>query len=237
MPPTAAADATRVLLLQRHDLELGVRRWQQRLPRPGAIGSASDILDSISGALWLELAACAKPVEQRQRCLRRVLYHEFERDWRRPYVGLDSALPKLSVPQVSPESWLGPIDVSLDLPSHLLAWAHSYLDLGGPQGRLDRGAALCGSRRQTRLRNSAIFNNLADGRFRRDLQRRAARLLSAAALDGASPVHRQEAGAILCILKMLQPTPELTAMRQAVSNIVAQRKLADHAGTAESANA
>lgn len=237
MPPTAAADATRVLRLQRHDLELGVRRWQHRLPRPMALGDAADILDSIAGALWLELAACTEPLEERHRCLRRVLYHEFERGWRHPNVGLDSALLKVADSAATTDSFQEPLREFLDLPSHLFAWAQSYLELGGPQGRLDRGVALCGSRRQTRLRNSALFDALADGHFRRNLQKRAARLLSAAALDGAVQAHRQEARAILCMLKMLQATPELQAMRQAVSNIVAPRKPADHAGTAESANA
>lgn len=231
MPPTPAADATRVLLLQRPEMELAVSRWQQRLPRGRQLGSAAEILDSITGALWLELAACAKPMEQRQRCLRRTLYFEFERGWRRTCVGLESTSNYLASPK--PPQFA----TTLELPNHLLPWALSYLQSGGPQGRLDRGTALCGSRRQTRLRNSALFHALADGRFERNLRQRAARLLTAAAVDGANSAHRQEARAILCMLKMLEPSPGLVAMRQAVSNIAALRKPADHAGTAESANA
>ncbi|MCP4094540.1 MAG: hypothetical protein GY747_13975 [Planctomycetes bacterium] len=222
MPPTSAADATRVLLLQRPDLELAVQRWRQRLPRPEALGSATDILDDLAGALWLELAACAKPMEQRYRCLRRVLYREHECGWRLPYVGLGATLssPLSSAPPPQPAT--GSAAEELDLPRHLWAWAQSYLDQGGPQGRLDYGAALCGSRRLTRLRNSALFKALADGRYVADLRKRAARLLSAAAIDGAHKAHRKEARAILCMLKMLEPTAEHSVMRLALSRIAAQ---------------
>ncbi|MDP7062385.1 MAG: hypothetical protein QF489_05555 [Planctomycetota bacterium] len=237
MPSTPAADATGFLLLQRADLERAVQRWRQRLPRPEALGTAAEIFESILGALWLELEACAKPMGNRHRCLRRVLYREYESSWRRSQVAIDHVTPWLAAPFSPDEPPLGSAAAELELPAHLLPWAEQYLRSGGPQGRLDCGTRLCGSRRHTRLRNSALFHALADGRFIADLHKRSARLMAAATVEGATPHLRLEARAILCMLKMLEPRPALTAMRDAVSNIAAARTPADHAGKVESANA
>ena len=90
MPPTSPADATQVLQSQHAELELGVRRWLQRLPRGHQLGQAADILQSISGALWIELALSANPGGTATSCLRRVLYREYEKLWRHAPCSLDS---------------------------------------------------------------------------------------------------------------------------------------------------
>lgn len=232
MPPTSPADATQVLQSQHAELELGVRRWLQRLPRGHQLGQAADILQSISGALWIELALSANPGGTATSCLRRVLYREYEKLWRHAPCSLDSQ-NELWVPEHHQDA----ASMLLDLPTHLLPWAEEYLRYGGPEGQLDRGALICGSRRQTRLRNSALFAALSGGQFYKDLERRAARLLTAAAVDGPLPCHVRCARDIHNVVKMLEATPKLTALRLAVSNIAALQTPASHAGTAESANA
>jgi len=230
-PAVSPADASHVLLHQNAALELGVLRWQQRLPRGHYLGSAAHILESIGGALWLELTNQADPSATALSCLRRVLYREFERNWQRAPQKLSSHTEFLaSAPQQKEGSQL------LDLPTHLLPWAEEYLLGGGPQGRLDRGVEICGSRRHMRLRNTAILAALAGGQFMRDLERRAARLLCAVAVDGPLPRHVRAARDMRCILKMLEASPQRAMMRQALSNIAALQIPASRAGTAESAN-
>jgi hypothetical protein len=203
--PSDLSTATAVLLQQRRELEAGVACWMARLPLRQGLGSPTEVLDSVAGALWLELRHAAADGRSVRQCLRRVLYTEFERPWRRQPLSLSLPVARAQAPRL-PE-W------ELDLPPHLLPWAMSYLYGGGPEGRLDRGVELCGSRNHTRQRNSALFNALEGGRFRRDLQRRAARIAAAVAVDGPLPVHRREARRVLCVLKMLEPTAEWTALR------------------------
>lgn len=231
MPPTSPADATRVLQFQHAELELGVRRWLQRLPRGHQLGQPEEVLESVAGALWIELAQSANPSGTATSCLRRVLYREFERYWRHAPHSLDTQ-SELWAPEFHQDA----VAQLLDLPAHLLPWAEEYLRYGGPEGRLDYGTLICGSRRQTRLRNTALFSALASGQFAEDLERRAARLLSAAAVDGPLPCHVRAARDIQNVLKMLDASPRLAALRSAVSNIAALRTPANRAGTAESAN-
>lgn len=231
MPPASPADATRVLQLQHAELELGVRRWLQRLPRGHQLGQPKEVLESITGALWLELTRSASPSGTATSCLRRVLYREFERSWRHAPCSLD-----MHGELWAPEHHQDAISLLLDLPAHLVPWAEEYLRYGGPEGRLDYGAAICGSRRQARLRNTALFAALSSGQFHKDLERRAARLLSAAAIDGPLRCHVRAARDIQNVLKMLETTPKLQAIRAAVSNIAALQTPASRAGTAESAS-
>jgi hypothetical protein len=232
VPPTSPADATRVLQLQHAELVLAVRRWLRRLPRGHQLGRPEDVLESVTGALWVELVQSPNPAGTALSCLRRVLYREFERRWRQAPCSLDTQSERWI-----PVSRQDAVSQLLDLPAHLVPWAEEYLRYGGPQGRLEHGAAICGSRRQTRLRNTALFEALSSGQFHRDLERRAARLLSATAIDGPRPCHVRAARDIQNVLKMLESTPKLASIRAAVSNIAALRTPASHAETAESANA
>jgi hypothetical protein len=231
MPAASPADASHVLLQQSAALELAVRRWQQKLPRGDRLGPPANILESIAGALWLELAIQANPAATALTCLRRVLYREFERNWQHTPQNLATHAEFMA-----PKAQADDVSLVLDLPRHLLPWAEEYLRCGGPQGRLDRGVEICGSRRQLRLRNTAILRALAGGQYLRDLERRAARLLCAVAVDGPLPRHVRAARDLQCILKMLEASPQRAAMRRAVSNIAALQRPASHAETAESAN-
>jgi len=220
-----SSPATETLTESWSELVTGVRRGQQRLPRGYCLGHPQDILESIAGALWLELEDHPGSEGAIQACLRRVLYQEFEREWRHPSHSFELLSGLLVSPSPANHS-----AIALDIPPHLLDWAERYLHEGGPRGQLNRGAQICGSRRLTRLLNTALVSCLTSEQFQIDLKRRTARLLSAVAVDGASARHRQSARDIKVVLRMLTPTSERIALLEAISSIAGPQKPAGRAG-------
>lgn len=186
---------------------------------------AEEALAHCLGALWMELAAPGKAAADWRRALRRVVYQEWERPARRAAAQLPAAL--CAPPERRPP----------EMPGRLQPWAASLLRDGPLRGRLAPATRRLGlSRRALRLRVTALARALSGDGFFPDLERRAARVLTAAARSGPLPLHRREARRILRVLALVEPPPALEPVRAALSTLAARRVPAGP-GSRESASA
>ena len=185
-----------------------IARWQSRLPRGQSLGAAEDILRGLQGALWLACFGMDLDNQEATRILRRVLYREYEADWQHQALSLGEFLPYLSAASPTP----------LELPEHAHPLADAYLHGQGSEGSLCRAMEHFGSRRKVRCINTLLLDLITEGEPLVDLKRRAARLLTSAARDGALKAHVQEAGYIRRALRMLQPSTEVALLQEALSD-------------------
>jgi len=187
-----------------------IQRWQARLPHGHRLGSPAAILEALQGALWLDCLGVELDDAIATRILRRALYREYEVSWQHSNLPLADRLGHLSAPDAP----------ALDLPAHLQDFADAYLLGRGSEGSLRRAIPHFGSRRKVRCLNSLLLDALTVGAPLQDLKRRAARLCAAAARDGITSAHVQEARYLRRALRMLEPSPEVRQLQESLKGIL-----------------
>lgn len=202
MSPRALAPAPLSELPLEELWQAQIRRWQRRLPRGYALGTAEDIFIALQGELWLECLGLELTLVTATKALRRVLYREHEVAWQHSAFPLAQALPFLCAAAPLP----------LELPEHALPFAEAYLQGQGSEGSLRRAMPHFGSRRKVRCLNTLLLQHLTDGAPLQNLKRRAARLMASVARDGITKVHAQEARYLRRALRMLDPCAEIVPL-------------------------
>lgn len=184
----------------------------QRRTGFGSGFDAEDVVTDCLGALWLELRALDRPDRQWPRALRRVLYREWEVGGRRRGERLREDLPA------------PPGAGHAEVPEWVAPWLAPLLEGAAPRGALAPTAARLGiSRRQLRLRLTALARALTAGTFFPDLKRRAARLFARATADGTDAGVRAEAQELLRLLAMVEPPSGMAEVVRGLRSLAGRR--------------
>ena len=216
--PTPAPDS----LAQLRPRLLGRIRAYLRQTKFAPIWEAETVLEDLQGAIWLEMHCSSVPVSWKQ-ALRKALYREWET--RRPSLGNQAERFADQRPNGGTQTG-----------THSEFTQKLFL-AGWPDCGLGRASKQMGlTRRELKLRLTALWKDLEPVPGFRSIQQRISRLIGLAGTPCPPSILRRDARQLLRLMAQLDLPVHLVEIRP-VLTILAERKLASPLGNPEFANA